>query len=342
MAIRIKKGDYCVAKREGKKDFLFKALSDNDSKSVEAVVEKNSHIQGLRATLTVELSDVVLNLGPDPYPGKVYGHDVGTLHKKRMTHEKFGDVHWFYKPPKEVGKDLWASMDVVAAKLKKAGLEFLLWDQVYEVHPYHGEKYAGSYAKAKTDKIPDRTMIRPEIMPASEYAYVLQHELGHRLHLRFCAGATKLNANWLKAYNKSIKVVSVKKDKSQQLLDMLLDGEECPSSFKSGLDEEDALAFKWIIRTIGQINGLSIKDLDLLFEAEMKDEIRGVWPIRNLHRKELAPIISEYATVNVKELVAESFAFYMTGRKLPEAILKLVEKTIAYAKANKDKEPESD
>lgn len=340
--MRLAKGDYFIAKMEGKKDYLAKALSDNDKKTVEAVVEKDCHIQGLRSTLTVQLSDIVVVLGQEPYAGQVYGHDVGTLFRKRLTHPKFGDVFFFYKPKKEVLDALNASMDSVYTKLKKKGLTFLLNDVVFEVRPYNGKgKYAGMYLKSKNEKIPDRLWIRPEQMTPSDYNYVWLHELGHGLHFTYCP-SKKLNATWLKMYNTSIKVEAVKKDKSQQLLDLLMDGEEPPSDFKRGLDEDDALAFKWIIRTIQQVNGLSIKELDTLFEAEMKDEIKKVWPVRNIPRKELAPILSEYATKNVRELIAEAFAFYMIGKKLPEPVVKLLEKTIEYAKANREKSDDSD
>lgn len=337
MGIRIKKGEYCIARQEGKKDYLFKALSDSDAKTVEAVIEKNSHMQGMRHTMTVKIEDVVVNLGPDPYPGKVYGHDVGSVLRKRREHDKFGDVFWFYQPEKQVVTDLNESMDAVYLKLKKAGLDFLIKDVVFEVHPYYSGKYAGMFLKSSNEEIPDRIQIKPEIMPATEYQYVWFHELGHRLHLTFCP-SKKLNATWLKLYSTSIKVEAVKKDKSQQLLDMLVDGEDLPSGFKTTLDEEDALAFKWIIRTIQQVNGLSLKELDTLFEAEMKDEISRVWPLRNIPRKELAPILTEYATRNVRETFAEAFALYMTKKKMPEPIVKLLEKSIAYAKANRSKE----
>lgn len=338
--MKIQKGEYFIAKQQGGKDYLAKALADSDKKTVEALLERNCHIQGLRATLTVKLDDVVLNLGTDPYPGKVHGHDVGTLFRKRLNHEKFGDINFFYRPEKQVLADLKSSMDSVSAKLKKAGLLFLLHDIVFEVLPYTGVgRYAGMFMKSKNEKIPDRIQIRPEMVTTVDYAYVWYHELGHHLHLSFCQ-SKKLNATWLKLYMTSIRVEAVKKDTSQKLLDLLLDGQECPSDFKSGLDEEDALAFKWIIRTIQQVNGLSIKELDTLFEAEMKDEIKRVWPVRNIPRKELAPIVSEYATVNVKELIAECFAFYMAGKKLPEPIVRLLEKTISYAKANHDKPAE--
>lgn len=336
--MRIAKGDYFVGKdSDSKKTYLAKALEDSHGKSVEAVAEKNSHLPGMRHTFTQDLSTVILNLGDKPFPGKVHGHDVSTLFTKRLTHDKFGDVYFFYRPEKQIIQDLKDSMDKVAERLKRQGLSFLLDGIIFEVLPYNGEKYAGMYMKSKKEKVPNRIQIRPEIMPASEYAYVWYHELGHHLHLSFCKESKKLNANWLKLFNTSIRVETIKKDKSQQLLDALIGGEECPSDFKRGLDEEDALAFKWLIRTIGQVNGLSIHDLDTLFEADMKDEVAKVWPVRNISHKELAPIVSDYATVNSKELLAECFAFYMTKKKLPEPIVKLLEKTISYAKANREK-----
>jgi hypothetical protein len=335
--MKMRKGDYGIAKQDQGKDYLFKALADSDSRSVEAVLEKDCHVQGLRHTMTVALSDVVLNLGSDPHPGKVYGYDVGTLHRKRLTHDKFGDVHFFYRPDKQVLADLKESMDKVAERLKRQDLLFLLDNMIFEVLPYNGEKFAGRFLKSKNEKLPKRIQIRPEIMPASEYQYVWYHELGHNLHLDYCKPAKKLNASWLKLFNTSIRVDTIKKDKSQQLLDALIGGEEPPSDFKRGLDEEDALAFKWLIRTIQQVNGLSIQDLDILFEADMKDEVAKVWPVRNISHKELAPIVSDYATVNFKELFAECFAFYMVKKKLPEPIVKLMERSISYAKANRDK-----
>lgn len=336
--MKISKGDYFIGKdSDSRKTHLAKALEDSHGKSVEALYEKDCHIQGMRHTFTQDLSQVILNLGPKPFPGKVHGHDVSTLFTKRLTHDKFGDVMFFYRPEKQVLADLKDSMDKVADRLKRQDLIFLLDNVVFEILPYNGERYAGMFKMSKNEKLPKRVQLRPEIMPASEYPYVWFHELGHNLHLDFCRSSKKLNAQWLKLFNTSIRVESIKKDKSQQLLDALIGGEEPPSDFKRGLDEEDALAFKWIIRTIQQVNGLSIKDLDVLFEADMKDEVTKVWPVRNISHKELAPIVSEYATQNSRELFAECFAFYMTKKKLPEPIVKLMERSISYGKANRDK-----
>lgn len=42
------------------------------------------------------------------------------------------------------------------------------------------------------------------------------------------------------------------------------------------------------------------------------------------------------ATKNFRELFAECFAFHLVGKKLPDPIVRLMEKTISYAKVHKD------
>lgn len=330
--MRIDKDEYLIC-IDDNREFLAKALEDTKG-DVEVVVEKDSHIE--RNTLTVKAKDVVLNLGAKPRPGKIYNLDVTNLLYTSKRHDDLGLVHFFYKPQKDIVKSLWSAATSVASNLKRKELDFLLEDPIWEIMPYHKEKYAGMYTKSKKENVRSRIQIRPEIMPASEYPYVMYHELGHHLHMTF-VDSKKLNAQWLKLYSTSIKVQTIKKEQSQRLLDLLLGQEDLPSDFKGQLEEDDALSYKWIVKTIQHLNGLSIKDLDTLFEADMKDEIRSVWPLRSISHKELQPVVSEYSTKNVKELIAECFAFYMTKRKLPDIAVKLIEKSISYAKANREK-----
>ena len=49
-------------------------------------------------------------------------------------------------------------------------------------------------------------------------------------------------------------------------------------------------------------------------------------------------MVTDYATKSYKELLAESFAYYCVGKKLPKDIVKLVERTISYTKAKLEKE----
>lgn len=330
--MKVQKDDYLLCK-EDKNEFLARAMEDSTG-DVAAYLEKNCHMPNQRTTLTVPAKQIVLNLGANPNPGKIYGLDVVNLYAGRKDHEDFGIINFFYRPKKDVTKDLWAALTKTAKILRKWGLEFLLDDLVWEVLRHHKEKYAGMYYPARNEKTPARIQIRPEIMPATEYVYVLLHELGHHLDIGFL-NSKKLKAHWLKVYSTSIKVETIKKETAVKLLTQLLEQEDLPSDFKGQLDEEDTLAFKWIIRTISSNNNLSIKDLDTLFEADMKDEIRKVWPQRTISHKELAPVLTEYATKNPKELFAEAFSLHLVGKKIPEGLVRLLEKSISHAKANR-------
>jgi len=338
----IEKGRYVVAALKTDKGrgtpFLLK-VDSVDKSIVQGTLERNSHISQLKKTVEVLVKDVVADLGTSPHYGKAYGCDTSNIYAGRKSHDDFGSLHFFYKPEKEKAKQLTDAFTKVSKSLVHAGLDFLIDPStcIWEILPYHGEKYAGMYIRSKNvDKTPHRFQIRPEMMPYGEFPYVIYHELGHHLHLEFATGK-KLQAEWVRLYNTSIKVTPIKKEKSQELLDALLAGEDRPSDFKTNLSEEDTLVYKWIIRVIGQQHSLSIKELDLLFEAQYFEDIRGIWPVRGVPMKDLAPIVTEYATKNFKELIAESFAFRMVGKKLPKSVDALLDKTLSYAKANHDK-----
>jgi hypothetical protein len=188
----------------------------------------------------------------------------------------------------------------------------------------------------KLEMAPHRFQIRPEIMPSSDFPYVIYHELGHHLHKEFATG-TKLQAEWIQLFNTSISVSSIRKDQSTELLDNLLGQEDVPSAFKANLSEEDTVIYKLILKNIQQQHSLSVKELDLLFEADYRDDIRSVWPTRGISKKDLAPIVSDYAATRYEELIAESIAYRLTGKKLPKDVTALVDKTFSFSRSNYEK-----
>lgn len=338
----IEKGNYCIGISRGTgkpKTFLFK-VGSLDKGIVTGVLEKNCHIQQLRNTIELPTKDIVVNLGADPFPGKVHGQDTSVLYRGRKEHDSFGTINWFYKPEKEVTTSLNAAFNKCYTTLKQNKLDFIVdpLNCIWESLPFNGEKFAGMYIRSNdVEKKPHRFQIRPEIMPATDYPYVIYHELGHHLHFEYMTGK-KLNASWIRLYNTSIKVSAIKREKAQELLDGLLgQSENMPSDFKSVLSEEDSLIYKLILKAIGHRHSLSVKELDLLFEAEYYEDIKAIWPTRGISIRELAPIISDYATKNYKETIAEAFAFYMTKKKLPKEVHSLLEKSISYGRANSEK-----
>lgn len=297
--------------------------------------EKNSHIKTLRSGFEIPASDIVVDLGEDPHPGRVYGLDVGNLFKGKKHHDFFGPICFMYSPKKELSAKLMAAFEEAAKILEKAKLpepEHCVW----EVQgPIPKSKWAGYYAHSqKPEKNPHRFAIKPEGVPPTigDFTYVILHEYAHWLHATHATGK-KLNAKWVRLFNTSIKLQTIKKEHSQNLLQTMLAGQEPPSDFKGQLEEDDRNAFLWIMRAIRNDHSVSIKELDLLFEAGYHADVEALWPKVTLNKKDLKPVVSEYATVSFKELFAEAFAFHLTKRKLPDSVTTLVDNTISYAKA---------
>ena len=333
------KNHYVIGKsstKDGVK-LVFGKVSSITNGIVEGVQERNCHIQKLRNGFEIPTVNIVIDLGPEPHPGTVHGFKVGHRFAGKVTHDFFGDICYLYKTPKEVRVKLEDAFDRAAKIITKAGFEAPDYS-TWEVHPKDGGgKYAGYYRHNKNpEKDPHRFAIRPESVPTSEYLYVILHEFAHHIHAQYMPGA-KINAAWLRLYNTSIKPQTIKKETSQLLVQALVAGEERPSDFKTGLDEEQRNAFNWIIRQIKTDHGISIKDLDTLFEAEYKDDIEKLWPMRTLAKKDLAPIVSEYACLNHHELFAESLAFHWTKKKLPTGVTNLIDKSLSYARTQVEK-----
>lgn len=302
-------------------------------KAVAVVQLKNEHIPHKRHTLEVDISDVKINLGDSPPPGKAYGYDFTKVYRGRREHEHFGTLNFFYKPKKEIRKSLFKAYDVVYKKLDKLGLAKIAGDDiVWEIEPYNNEKYAGMYYPGKGDKDLPRIAFKPESVVPSMYPYVILHELAHHMHLTYLKRNAALEAKWISLFNTSIKVINIPKDTSQQILDILLDSDVPASKLRSELDDDLKLAYTWILRTIQQNHAVSVDDLNVLLRANYKDEVKALWPRFNLKKKDLQPVISLYACKNVKETVAEAISLHLTGTKLPKQVIKLTERTLSYIK----------
>ena len=324
------KGDFLICRvPQSKRNFLM-SVSSLDGCVIRGNLARDAHIPSRRSAVEVVPRDVVINLGKDPRPGKVYGVEIERVvgHKE---HDTFGRIHFFYKPHKDVGANIMDALDKTAKILRKNRLDFIVGEEVWEVFAPKGNR-AGAYARSrKPDVNPSRFRLFPEVVPASEYPYVLCHELAHHLHASFMDN-TRLNAAWIKLFNTSIKPTSIPKDKSLELLRGVLSHDGPPSTFSSTLSDEDTRTFRWVMRTIQAYRAVSIKELDTLYEGENVDAIEDLWPKRAIPLKELAPVVSQYATKNYRELLAESVAFYLVGKDLPADVTKLVERSLTYAR----------
>jgi len=329
--MKIKKDDYLVVKLSEKTNFGCKVLSTGSP--VQVIAIKNEHITDMRNIAEIDPKDIIINLGQDPAPGKVYGADFTFLYRGKKEHDQFGRINFFYKPRKEVVTSLMKGFNIVHKTLTKRGLEKVVNDNiVWEVEPYLQSKYAGRYIMHKNPDLPSIIKFAPEAVPASQYPYVILHELAHHLHLKYLVENPRLEARWIQLFNTSIKVLNISKETSLELLNLVLNSETLPSKLRSDLDDDLKLPYQWILRVIGTNHSITPHDLDKLALADMKDEIEKIWPKHSIKKKELAPVISEYACKSVRECFAEAVSFHLTGMKLPGNVVKLVEKSLSYIK----------
>jgi hypothetical protein len=337
----MQQGNYVVARQRLTDDSMqtiFGKVTEISKGIAVIKIEKDSHVKERFSEVPVK--DIVVDLGTSPHPGSVYGQDVTSRLIAKRDHDFFGPYFWFYKPRStDVVTKVEAAFDDMAAILKKHKLP-APYGSVLELRSMDvSGKWAGYYKHSKnTDKNPHRISLKPEMegMTPSAMQYIIAHEYAHWFHFN-CVTGPKLNARWIRLFNTSIKLQTVTKEDSKALLESLLGGEVRPSDFRSDLDEDQRNQFNWICRTIKSEHALSLHEMDLLFEADFKDDIRGVWPKNTLSKKDLKPVISEYATLNYRETFAESLAFYLIKRKLPEAVTALVEKSIEFGRANSEK-----
>jgi hypothetical protein len=335
---KFESGDYVIAKPAGQgKNFLFK-VSGIDQGIVAGTLEKDSHVKGLRKTVEIPKSDIIVNLGRDPFPGKAYDCDATIIYKGRKTHDQFGTLFWFYKPETDVAERIMKSFDRAARILKQHDLDFTIEPEkgIWEIQRYNGEKYCGLYKHSRdTEKNPHRFVFRPEMVEPKDYNWVILHEHSHHIERAFLHSKS-LRGQWVQLYNSTILVEDIEKKTCKDLLERILGQEDLPSDFKGQLEEDEQIQLKWILKHIKQQHKLSIKELDMLFDAGMKDDIRDVWPVSGVSMNDLKPLVTEYATKSWKELWAESLSLYFCGVKLPKVVVALIEKSLSHVRTQNE------
>ena len=335
---KFESGDLVIAEPAGAgKNFLFK-VSGLDKGIIVGTLEKDSHVRALRKTVEVPVSDVIVNLGRDPKPGKAYDCDLTAIYKGRKTHEDFGTLYWFYKPDTEVGERVVKTFDKCARILKKHNLDFTLQPEfgIWEIQRYDGEKYCGMYKHSRDpEKNPHRFIFRPEMVEPKDYAWVILHEHAHHIEREFLRSKA-LRGQWVQLYNSTILVDDIDKGTCKALLDEILTQEALPSDYKGQLDEDSQIILKWVLKHIKQQHKLSIRELDMLFDAGMKDEIRDVWPQHGVSMNDLKPLVTDYATKNWKELFAESVSLHLTGTILPKSVVALIDKSLSHVRTQNE------
>lgn len=328
----MKEKDYIIAQMKGNKPFLAQ-VKEIDDKTLVVIPDLLRYQEPREIEITKK--DVVVRLGADPIPGKVYGVDVSNVYRKTFSHEFWGPIHFFVKPEKAVVDRLKLSLDTCGKKLDKLGMREYTTRFQTEVRAEKG-KYAGMYQHRQENKsivwyAPDKATNQEEM------DYIVYHEFGHVLRFNGL-NRVKLRAKWQKLFQQSITPTLVTKKYLSGLWDhvkLSADGEASLGSvIKEFQQEEDETTsyLKALSRWFKQVHHISPRDLQVLWEANDLDTIEQLWPLGSIDTSKLSPLISDYATKNVEETFAEAFAYHMIGKKLPAHVEKLLEKSLSVIK----------
>lgn len=329
----MKELDYVVAQMKDSKPFLAQIKEINSDGFV--VIPDTLRYRDLR-TVEITKRDILVRLGKEPKPGKVYGVDVSNVYRKSILHDVWGSIHFFVKPTKEQMKMLKLALDFTAKKLDKEGLLNYTDRFQTEIRAKKG-KYAGMYQHSKED---GKSLVwyAPECAPDQKAMNgIIFHEYGHVLRFH---GLTRVKprARWQRLFQQSVAPVIVSKKWLADLLAAIKAEGESERSLGSiikevqGDDDEAAAYVKALSRWMRQIHHAGPRDLEVLWQARDLATLESLWPSSSIDTSKLKPIISEYATKNVEECWAESFMFRMLGAKLPSHVDSLLDKSLTIIK----------
>ncbi len=346
----IKAGDYVVARELTSNPDLSKAkhfvvcVQRVDTNSVSGWLERDDPRGPRREQIEVQSKQIILNLGPTPAPGKVYGCDVSRLWVKTFEHPFWGPIHFYTKLDKDAILMLRKALDSTAKTVEKLRLEPYADLFHTEIRAKSG-KWAGMYVHSKNEG-ECRIWYAPEwaqkSMPTMQY--IILHEFGHVLRHHGLTD-TRLRAKWLKLYNQSVAKNVVEKASLKSYLRSLvaMHSRDDQASFQECLrnitaeSEEDQKNVHAVLKWFRDIHRLSARDLEVLWSADQMDHIEKLWPTDHLDISKLDPLVSEYALKNVEELWAESFALYANKTKLPQKVVTLLEHSLSVIRDNASK-----
>ncbi len=340
-------GDYLVLKPEpgSKKFHLLKVTKLKDGLVA-------GHLESGRKGLTVDSVEVdrktaLLNLGPKPEPGKVYGLDLTNRYRSRLEHPFWGNVLVFTGLDKATGLLVKQSLDRTARRIEKLGLASYV--ELVDTHLCAKQgKWAGRYHHNGNG--PDSKGAPHFIQYAPEFAelkpdsmdYVVYHEFGHVVRHNGVTGK-KIRLKWLNEYKKSIDSFEIGRGSLKTLFTHLssrIDGDATLSSVLKEFgdeDEEHKLWIKGLLRWFKDVHHFGPKDLSVVWESQDLSVLKELWPTNGIDSSKLSPLVTDYACLNVEELFGEAFAFYCLNKKLPSRIQTLLEGSIQYAKAQASK-----
>lgn len=288
-------------------------------KTIKVVREKGRHTDS-EQTDHIQESDVLVNLGPLPRYGTVYGHLVEPLRRSKQ-HSDFAIR--IYRPFTKIEyQSLTAGLDRTQEWLQELGLNALLPIDL-EIRHKKG-KYAGHYTTGEdSDVIVSRL---PEHTEAAVFD-LLSHEFGHGIIAWFMDD--RLRANWLTLYHKYTTRATIDlKDLTKvwrewRKSELTVSGFRAEAALES---EEKLVAFDLCLDYVAEYHLLSAKELWILVEAGR--DIDHLAPTVDMVNADQLEPLTEYANKSWEEFFCEALRLHAGKQKLPASIEKAVTATL--------------
>jgi hypothetical protein len=317
-----KQGDYVIVKLYGKYKLVLVTTIAGEEVSgfLEDELARDEHQNAIKFPLT----DIVANFGKNPEPGRAYGVIVEPF-QRSVKSGRWGTIsfyrHMTAKDIKVLRGSLVRTFDVMHDRLLTGFAPLSL-----EIRPPAG-KYAGWYKRISKFDQPDVLCLKPRIFDGltnEEIDRLVYHESAHGIWWRLIPKAMHLK--WLGVFHKRMVLRNVDNDTLQSIRKSIQEsGLSLSSYLKHEATDDTEIIIREVVKYVKRIHRLEPIDIDLILEHGKS--LKKLWPT---HSDLSSPYIdvSEYAATNARELFAESFAFFMTGIKLPPDLDKLMNMTL--------------
>jgi hypothetical protein len=269
--------------------------------------------------------DVLANLGPKPYVGKVHGVHVEPM--RRQAQKPYGLLCFYKKLEKKDVKNIKSAFNWMWSTLEELDIRNVLPVTRIEIREKKS-RYAGMYAikRTKGGDVTDRIELYCQDYQDRDYLqYVVAHETGHALWYKLIP--EQLRSRWLELYESRISVSKFSEKQLTTLLNDVMEYEGGIQAYSREVADDDTRALiREIYSYFKRTYKLDRRDVELLMETSRK--LGSMWPTAAALGRTVGIDLGEYAMTKPTEFFAECFAFHMVGKKLPKDCRKLMEETL--------------
>ena len=318
MAVTNTKGDYIIYRESGKKrkrlaEIVSILPEDDGEESIKIIIESTN------VDVNVREEEVLINLGPNPKYGSVYGVKVEPL-KEIKTLKYWGEVRIYVELLQKVKLRVRSELIRAYKVLKKQGLaKFLPVD--IELRHTSG-KTIGQFKAMKKGQ--DIIVLRPVDFCDDPLDHTIFHEMGHKLWHRGLPVSYK--AEWVSLYHEAVSLNTVDSSILRKIRREFQDSSMSIKEYKNSLEPEYVDIFNEVISWIAAKRHIKKPFLDIWIEAGL--DLKRVWPKTKVDISQINTKVSDYADTTPEECWCEAFDLVLRGKALPQKFNELALKCI--------------